>query len=372
MFKIIDRYVLRQYLVPVAYTLTAFSLMYVILDLFDRFPEFVQARVPLLQVLAFYGYYLFAVNGFVPFIVVVMPIALLLAALYTLTMFARHNELTAMLASGVSIRRLMFPFMFVGFCASLFCAVSQETLGPYATRWKTAFDRQLGRHTDDAPDMVRDYFFHTGATRRTWQIKSFSTHAPGKLDGVKINQEREDGSLAIEYTADRAEYLDGRWWLYELQQRTFNELGDPLGPITSPAEAPTEMTEFNESPKDFMSELQKTDFLSSFEMMDFLKSRPNLKGLGRARREVDIHSRLAMPWSCMVMILLSLPATAGGVRRPAMRSVAFGLIALFGFYMLINVGIFMGKRGLIEPWVAGWLPNLVFLGVGGVLTWRLK
>ena len=371
MFRIIDRYVLRQYLVPFGYIVTAFSLMYVILDLFDRFPDFIQAHVPVLQILTFYGYYLFAVNGFVPFVVVVMPIALLLAALYTLTLFARHNELTAMLASGVSIRRLMFPFMLVGFFASVFCAVSQETLGPMATRWKSDFDRQLGHHSD-VSDVVHDYFYHTGVTRRQWQIKEFNTRQPGKPSGIKINQEREDGSLAIEYTAERGEYLDGRWWLYELQQRTYNELGDPLGPITPPAETPIEMGEFSESPKDFLGELQRTEFMSTFEMIRYLEGRPNLKGQGRARREVDIHSRLAMPWSCMVMILLSLPATAGGVRRPALRSVAFGLVALFAFYVLLEAGILLGKLGFIEPWIAGWLPNMVFLAVGGVLTWRLR
>lgn len=372
MFRIIDRYILKQYLLPLAYILGAFCLMYVILDLFDRFPDFVQARVPPGQVVVFYGYYLFAVNGFVPFIVVVLPIALLLAALYTLTQFARHNELTAMLASGVSIRRLMVPLLFVGFCASTFCAVTQETLGPLATRWVSDFGKGLHGRSSESADLVKDYFYHTGSTRRQWQIGEFSTRRPGKLTGVKVNQEREDGSLAIEYTADRAEYLDGQWWFHGLRQRAYNELGDPLGPIAPPAETPQEMADFTETPQDFLSELQKTDFLSSFEMKRFLENRPNLKGLGRARREVDIHSRLAMPWSCMVMILLSLPAAAGGVRRPAMRSVVFGLAALFGFYFLLQAGIILGKRGAIEPWVAGWLPNLAFLAIGGWLTWRMR
>jgi lipopolysaccharide export LptBFGC system permease protein LptF len=87
---------------------------------------------------------------------------------------------------------------------------------------------------------------------------------------------------------------------------------------------------------------------------------------------VDIHARLAMPWSCVVLILLSLPATAGGVRRPAMRSVAFGLVALFGFYFFINLGMILGKREIIWPWLAGWLPNLMFLGFGGILTLRMR
>lgn len=372
MIRIISRYILRQYLMPVTYILTAFCLMYVIADLFERFPDFVQAKVPFLQMLQYYGYYLFAVNGFVPFVVVILPIVLLLGALYTLTMFARHNELTAMLASGVSLRRMMMPFLSVGFCASIFCAVTQETVGPYATRWISEFNRTMSRRDRDTANLVKDYFYHTSVTHRQWQIGEFNPRQPTALTRVKVNQERQDGSLAIEYAASRAEYLDGRWWFYGLQQRAYNELGDPLGPITPPIEIPQEMAEFGETPLDFVSELQKTDFLSSFDMMRYLDSRPDMKGPSRTRREVDIWSRLAMPWSCMVMILLSLPATAGGVRRPALRSVAFGLGALFLFYVLLQGGIILGKVGVLTPWVAGWLPNITFLAIGGVLTWRLR
>lgn len=372
MTKIIDRYVLKQYLVPLAYILGAFCLMYVVLDLFNRFPDFAQANVPAHKIAIYYGYYLFAVNGFVPFITVVLPIALLLAALYTLTLFARHNELTAMLASGVSIRRLMVPFLAVGFLASVFCAVTQETIGPKATRWVSDFGRTMGRRGDTSADIVKEYFYHTGITHRQWQVAEFNKRKPGKLTGVKVTQMREDGSVAAEYQAERAEYLDGHWWFYGLQQRTYSEIGDPLGLPTPPRDAPQEMTEFDEKPADMLTDLQKTDFLSSFEMMRYLESRPNLSGSGRLFREVDIHSRLAMPWSCMVLILLSLPATAGGVRRPAMRSVVFGLGALFAFYFLLQAGIILGKNGVVPTWVAGWLPNLVFLAVGGVLTWRLR
>jgi len=87
---------------------------------------------------------------------------------------------------------------------------------------------------------------------------------------------------------------------------------------------------------------------------------------------VDIYARIAMPWSCMVLILLSLPATAGGVRRPALRSVGFGLAALFGFYFIVNMGMILGKREVLWPWLAGWLPNIVFLAIGGSLTSRMK
>jgi lipopolysaccharide export LptBFGC system permease protein LptF len=55
-----------------------------------------------------------------------------------------------------------------------------------------------------------------------------------------------------------------------------------------------------------------------------------------------------------------------------MRSVVFGLSALFGFYFLVQFGLILGKQEIIAPWLAGWLPNIVFLTIGGILTWRLK
>jgi lipopolysaccharide export system permease protein len=370
--KIIDKYVLRQYLIPLAYLVGAFCLLYVVLDLFDRFPDFVEAKVPFTDVLIYYGYYLFAVNGFVPFIVVVLPIALLLAALYTLTMFARHNELTAMCASGVSIRRLMGPLLAAGFCASLFAAVAQETLGPRATIWVADYGKYILKGQKETASIVTDYIFHSATGHRQWLISKFNLRDPGTMTNVKIMQERADGTLETEILIARTEWLDGTWWFHGIQTRPYNELGEPMGPMSPPSEQPLEMTDYEETPSDFLGELQKTDYLSSLDMIRYLQSRPNLTGAGRARRLVDIHARLAMPWSCMVLLLLSLPATAGGVRRPALRSVAFGLIALFGFYIIVNTGMILGKREILWPWLAGWLPNLIFLGIGAILTWRLK
>jgi lipopolysaccharide export system permease protein len=363
---------LKQYLVPLGYCVGAFCLLYVVLDLFDRFADFAEAKAGALDIVVYYGYYLFKVNGFVPFITVVFPIAMLLAGLYTLTMFARHNELVAMCASGVSLRRMLAPLMGVGLCASLFCAVVQETLGPKATRWIADYQRHVIRKQDVSSQIERNYLYHTGRKHRQWLIQELNLKDPTRPRGIKVTQERPDGSLAEEILAERAEYLDGAWWFYGCRRRAYNETSDPVGPLSAPSERPVEMPGLRETPDDFVNELREADFLSSAEMMRSLRNRPNVTGAWRARREVDIHARLAMPWSCMVLILLSLPAAAGGVRRPALRSVAFGLVALFGFYFLVNAGMILGKREWIWPWLAGWLPNLVFLGIGGWLTWRLR
>jgi lipopolysaccharide export system permease protein len=371
--KLIDKYILREYLVPLFYSLGAFCLMYVILDLFDRFPDLMEARVSVLEGLVFYGYYLFAVNGFVPFIVVVLPIVLLLSALYTLTLFARHNELTAMCASGVSLRRLMGPFMGVGLCAVLLAALAQEFVGPHATRWMADFKKNRIGGDGGRSEIVKDFLYHTGTSHRQWVIAKFDKRQPNKLEGVRVIQERPDGSLMLERRATRAEWLDGHWWFEGLQEQKYTESGDQAGGLSPASDRPVEMADYQETPTAFLNEAtQNTDFLSSWDIYSYLRTNPNLSGRGRARREVDLQARLAMPWTCVVMVLLSLPAAAGGVRRSALISALLGLAFLFGYYFFLQCGILLGKREILWPWLAGWLPNIVFLAIGGVMTARLK
>ncbi len=370
--KIIDKYILKQYLIPFGYVMGAFCLLFIVLDLFDRFSDFLEVKAAWSDILLYYGYYLFKVNGFVPFIVVVLPIVLLLATLYTLTMFARHNELTAMSASGVSKRRMMVPLLAVGLCASLFGAVVQETLGPQATRWITQYTKQVLKRSKDSSFMVRDYIYYAGKARRQWVIKEMDVRTPSRVKGVRVLHERPNGSLAMEITAERAEWLDGAWWFYGLQRRDFDDRSDPVGPVSEVAERPVEMPDYGERPEDFVNELQDTDLMATSDMIRSIRTRQHATGPWLSKRLVDIHCRVAWPWSCLVLILLGLPATAGGARQPAMRSVAFGVVALFGYYFLVQGGMILGKREILAPWLAGWMPNLTFLGIGGWLTWRLK
>jgi lipopolysaccharide export system permease protein len=370
--KLIDRYILKEFLVPFAYCLLAFALVYVLIDLFDRFDDFIAAKASLGSVGFYYVMHLFAVNGSVPFVVMVLPVTLLLAALYSLFTLARHNELTAMRASGLSLRRLMVPFLAVGLCASVFGAVAQESLGPFATRAVLRLRREYSGKSPRELELERNFLYHTGVSRRQWQIDELNKAEPERVKGVTITQERPDGSVAEELTAERAEWLDGRWWLFGLQRQAYDTLGDPLGPASVPSERPIELVEFDETPQDFLTALLHIDFLSTLDLMRFLRAHPDMSRENRARREVDIQVRLAMPWACMAVVLVGLPAGEGGARKGVWKTLFFALAVLFGFYVAMNWGMLLGKRGWLNPWVAGWLPNVFLLGIGLATLHRLK
>src|SRR5579859_2786885 len=111
--RLLDRYLLRELLVPLGYCLSGFLLLWITADLVGELGTLQEKKLHAGDIAL---YYLVKTPEF---IVLVLPMALLLALLYALTNHARHNEITAIRAAGVSLWRLCLPYFAVGLLASL-------------------------------------------------------------------------------------------------------------------------------------------------------------------------------------------------------------------------------------------------------------
>jgi len=100
LMRLLDRYLFRELLTPMAYCLGGFLVFWISYDLFTELDKLQDAKLHLLDVVEY------AVAMTPAFLATVLPIALLLALLYTLTNHARHNEITAMRAAGMSLWRI--------------------------------------------------------------------------------------------------------------------------------------------------------------------------------------------------------------------------------------------------------------------------
>jgi len=107
--RLLDRYLLRELLVPLGYCLGGFLIFYVAFDLIFQINRFQEAHLLLVDVVKYYVVTL-------PELLVaqVIPVSLLLAVLYALTNHSRYNELTAMRAAGVGFGRLSLPYLATG------------------------------------------------------------------------------------------------------------------------------------------------------------------------------------------------------------------------------------------------------------------
>src|SRR5581483_11931805 len=109
--RLLTRYLLRECLVALAFCFSAFLILWVMLDMFSSLNDLQAKKLKVWDIIAYYFLKIPAPD----FLPVALPVALLLALLYALTQHARHNEITAIRAAGVSLWRLCLPYFSVGF-----------------------------------------------------------------------------------------------------------------------------------------------------------------------------------------------------------------------------------------------------------------
>src|SRR5207237_179549 len=127
LMRLLDRYLLRELLVPLVYCLFGFLIFYSAFDLIFSLNSLQALR---LHFVDYVEYYLWSLPEM---FVTVMPIVLLLALLYALTNFARNNELTAMRAAGLSLMRLTVPYLVVATLIGIAVLAVNELWVPQAT-----------------------------------------------------------------------------------------------------------------------------------------------------------------------------------------------------------------------------------------------
>ncbi len=366
--RLLDRYLLRELLVPLGYCLCGFLVFWIASDLFSELGNFQDRKLHGGDVAE---YYIVKAPGF---LVVVLPVSLLLALLYTLTNHARHNEITAIRAAGVSLWRLCLPYLLVGFAASLALFALNEIWVPDSE--ETA-EQIKGRRLPTPPGAasrreVRNLGFTNSRDGRLWQIGVYDSET-GEMINPQIIWTQPDGSR-LWLKAERAVRTNEIWTFYNAREYRESAQTNTLSPVLQTKVLP--IPKFSETPDEIRSEIKisnsntlkmaKKADLALVEILNYLRLHPH--PLQSAMLYTKLHGRLAAPWTCLVVVLIAIPFGAASGRRNVFVGVASSILICFAYFVLQQLCLALGVGGYIAPWAAGWLPNLTFGLAGFWLT----
>jgi lipopolysaccharide export system permease protein len=338
-------------------------MLFVVIDLFDHLSDFIQKQTPFVLVVKYY----FALMP--SLLVYVMPISLLLALLYMLWQMMRHNEIIAMRASGIGLGRIMLPVILVGIFASVLVSLVNELIAPKSTYWALQFVERVKSGKDTSLRYTYNLPFKNETEYRIWKIGTFDSGSNILYD-AEIVQERTDGSKSETYQAKEARFYDGQWWLFDVSIQQHDYYNYPIG--LPRKETIYQTASWSEKPEDFKNEIIPPELLAVSDLKGYVKKRKNLSATTRANYLVNMHSKLAMPWTCLVVVLFGIPCGLRTARQGALIGIIAAIIAFFGFYFLMMFGQWLGKMQVINPFTAGWLPNIIFFLMGLLMFWRVK
>ncbi len=356
--SILYRYVLREFLVPLFYCITGFVGIYVMFEMFGSFNRLMESKLPIGDIAAYFAGYLS------PFFQWLLPAALMLATLYTMWNFCRHSEITAMRASGVGFAAIVAPLITVATVFTLAVFASNEWYAPDAA--ENASDLRSSRFKVTDVKIARNIPYYNRYDRRIWRVDRMDTRRPNTLYGVKVTIDRPNGTREVDITCARADYLDGVWWFSYPKYRYFDENNDQIADPSPSSSALVlrQFPEFSEKPRDFVLMNKAWEFYNISDMLQYLREHPTLDANGRTERVYDFHAKIAAPFACIIITLLAIPFGVATGRQSVFNGVMSAVGLFFGYYGAVIGGMVLAKNGFVNPVIAAWVPNILFLGIG--------
>jgi lipopolysaccharide export system permease protein len=358
---ILDRHVAREFATIFFICIASLLLIWLLIDVAEKLRDFRKSANPLLTVATYYRVRAPAI------ILLMLPYALLLSIIYALGKFSRDREIIAMVQSGRGLIRLTAPLLAVGVWCSLFCLGLNYHWAPTAEgRQDEILDAARGVLITEAKHVL--YF--NPDTHRLWMIGAFpKNYEKGEaLINVEVTTTMPDGSLVSRMSAKRASWnRHDNCWTFEAPVIGHFKSGEP--PEFEIPKPPVLRYAWPETPWQLIKPGLAAAFLGIPDLNGWLRSNatkrhtlPNKNSAAPYRTQW--HYRWALPFTCLVTVLLATPLSIHFSRRSpggnTFLAVILSALMLFTTSIILN----FGEAGCIHPALAAWLPNIVFALLG--------
>ncbi|HKE87127.1 MAG TPA: LPS export ABC transporter permease LptF [Vicinamibacterales bacterium] len=359
--RILDRYVIRQILMPFGLGLLVFTFLIIIPELMKYAEDYISKGAPTMVVLRL-------VVALVPMALgVTIPMSLLLGLLVTFGRLSADREFVALQACGVSPLRLMRP---VGLMSAVCAAI-------------TAYVLLVS--VPDANQTFREITFNVTAAQAEGEVKPrvFYNEFPnivlyvrdvpqtGGWNGVFMADNRSGDGSAI-YLARRGETLINR------EKKTVEMVLHDGARHMVDAAGKNDLFRFEQ----YVLRLDPERLFPSggiskgFREMSVAELRASAAealahGAYPHNQLFEIHKKFSIPAACLVFGLIGLALGATNRRDGRLANFVIGVTIIVAYYLLLELGQSVIRGHIIPPWLGAWLPNIV-LGIAGLVLFRMR
>ncbi len=357
---ILDRYILKQFIANVIFGVVAFICIFFVVDMMENLDDFIDAGVSIYIIMKFYLF-------FIPEIVKLMlPVAMLLASLFTTGKLSSFNELTAIKSSGVSSYRFMMPFVITAFIISGAAIYFNGWVVPYANKNKFHIDRvYMHRHLES---VNKDNLFFQDKSTTLMSLGYFDDN---NLTAYRVSvQNYADTNLSMmvsRFDAPQMRYdsANSSWILRDAMERRFAQGREAI------FKHDTLSLKLNFRPYQILREQQKPDEMNYYEMGEFISAKRR-SGYDMSKWLVEYYNKISFPFASFIVVLFGVPFAIN--KRKTGMSVQFGISLLICFIYLVfmKVSNVFGYNGDMNPMLTSWLANIVFFIAAIINLIRIK
>jgi lipopolysaccharide export system permease protein len=318
------------------------------------------------------------------FLEVAIPMALLLAIIVAFGRLSHDSELVVLRAAGLSLKRLAIPVMLFAALAFFFSVIIAFWIRPWA-------NHRLGLGLFDIAKNQASAGLVAGVFNELGQLTIYAERIEstgGNLDNVLIGDRRnpnlnrlfiaKHGKIisdqrrrAISLQLYDGSIAEGRGQDFTVTYFEINNISLPLSALVDDSSSRSGKRSSEMYLGELITALNTLKNLPALAPTD----RENDLGESLAKYQVELHKRLALPFSCLCVALiamaLGIQPSRGGQTWSASTNVAIGIGLILFYYILIAVATALGEQMIAPAWLVMWAPNFLFACLGLYLFERM-
>ena len=359
MLKLADRYIIKMFLSRVFLLLIIFNVIFLLVDVVEHLDYIIESDISSSQMYLYYTYALpwYTSLGF--------PMALLLGVVFTTGILQKNNELTAIKAAGISIKRITVSLLLMGIA---FCFISFY------------FENIIVSHFLEKRHDLGSEHNLVRVRHKNNSKNIFRQESKNKILGINNYSYREEKGRNIFIQTFNNNNLVSRFDTKEMSWNKINKnwevkkflirewLNDSL--IYKEYTQDTTLN-LNFGPTDLTQSLIKPEEMNYWELKDFVK-KINKFGINEPKWAVNMHFKTAFACTSFLMILFGISLSIRKPRSNIAVGVGLSISVIFIYYAAIMTGRSIGYKGGLDPFISVWLPNIIFFIYGTFLLYKTR
>ena len=347
---ILDRYVAAGFLRIFFTSLMVVTLLYVTVDFFERIGTLLDTGATLSSIARYFFYK-------APLLISrVVGFATLFSTLFCLGTLARSRELTAIRASGITVQRIALPLLILSLfiCGCTF--IWNETLVPAFTHSaQNIYKTEIKNKQQQSLLGTHDIWIRGEGS--FINVDNFDTRS-ATLEKITVFLLNRDFSLRGLVEIPSAQWTKDGWKAAAATEWSLLADGTMTRRETKAA------LPISETPEDLKLLARDVEEFTFFDLQKQIADMKS-KGIDTTYFEVDLQTKLALPFISPLMVLLAIPFAlkrqlSGGL------SLSFGIAMIigFGYWVLAAFCVSLGHSGAMPSWLSAWTPNAIFALIG--------
>jgi lipopolysaccharide export system permease protein len=354
--KLIDRYIIKKFLGTFFFCIVLILAIAVVFDFAEKIDNFMEKQAPVKAII--FDYYF----NFIPYFgTLFAPMFVFIAVIFFTSKMAIHTEIIAILNSGMSFKRMMWPYFLSALLIAILTFVLTNFVIPHANNRRMIFEDQYYRssarrlttieniHRQENPNVYVYMGSYNPISERGQNFTIEKISDSGRLES-KLS------AFTVAFDTTSKKWIALNYYIREIKgDKEIFSRGSKID------------TTLILGPEDLARDPGFVGTMTYRELEDYIEL---LKMQGSDELKlflIEKHRRIANPFAIFILTLIGVSLSSKKIRGGIGMSIGIGLILSFSYILFLQFASQFSLKGSLSPMLAMWIPNIIYSFIGLVL-----